>query len=245
MIDPRPGVIAERLSKVKNIVPVSGGKGGIGKSVVSACLSLTLREAGKSVGLLDLDFTSPTLHVLLGMEKGTFPKEDGGILPPEVHGIRFMTMAYFSGNNPAPLRGEDFSNAMVELLAITRWEELDYLIVDMPPGITDATLDTIRLLPNAQTLLATTPSSLALETLRRLVRMLREIPVGIIGLIENMVRHPGAVVRRETEAMGVPYLGSVGFDEGFEEAVGDPRRLLRTEVAASVFRHFAARAQPL
>jgi len=175
------------------------------------------------------------------MEKGTFPKEDKGILPPEVHGIRFMTMAYYSGDKPAPLRGEDFSNAMIELLAITRWEELDYLVVDMPPGITDAALDTIHLLPSAQTLLVTTPSRLAFETLRRLLGLLQAIPVGITGVIENMVRQPGTFVRREVEALSVPFLGSVSFEERLEEAVGDPGRLLKTEVAASVFRHFASR----
>jgi ATP-binding protein involved in chromosome partitioning len=238
VIDPRPGAVAARLAGVRNIIPISGGKGGVGKSVISACLALTLREAGRTVGLLDLDFTSPTIHVLLGMEEGTFPKEDRGILPPEVHGIRFMTMAYYCGSRPAPLRGDDFTNAMIELLAITRWEEMDYLIVDMPPGITDAALDAIRLLKDARTVLVATPSRLACETLRRLTKLLQEIPVGIVGVVENMARRQDPLVRREAAAMGVPFLGSIGFEDGLEEALGDPRRLLKTDVAASIFKHF-------
>jgi ATP-binding protein involved in chromosome partitioning len=228
VIDPRPSVIEERLSGVSRIIPVTGGKGGIGKSVLSSCLALCLRRAGARVGLLDLDFSSPTLHVILGAPKGCFPKEDKGIVPPEVHGLSLMSMSFYSGARPAPLRGVDFSNAMIELLAITRWGSLDFLIVDMPPGITDATLDTLRLMRRAQPMLVTIPSRLALETLRRMVRMFRELGVGMLGAVENMCREPNALVRDEMARLQVGYLCEVRFDPMLEGALGEPERLLET-----------------
>ncbi|MFA5139914.1 MAG: P-loop NTPase [Elusimicrobiota bacterium] len=227
-LDPRPSVIEERLSSIGRIIPVTGGKGGIGKSVMSSCLALCLRKSGAKVGLLDLDFSSPTLHVILGAPKGCFPKEEKGIIPPELHGISFMSMAFYSGDRPAPLRGTDFSNAMIELLAITRWGPLDFLIVDMPPGITDATLDTLRLMKRAQPVLVTIPSRLALETLRRMVRMFQDLRVGTLGAVENMCRDTNPLVREEMARLQVGYLCEVRFDPSLEGALGDPQKLLET-----------------
>jgi ATP-binding protein involved in chromosome partitioning len=241
MMDPRPAVIESRLSRVAAILPVSGGKGGIGKSVVSAGLALSLARSGRKVGLLDLDFSSPTQHVLLGADLGSFPAEDKGILPPRVHGIELMTMAYYSRNRPSPLRGGEFSNALLELLAVTLWGELDVLVVDMPPGLTDASLDVLRLMPRAKPLLVTIPSRLALETLRKVALMLGELRVEVLGGVENMRREPGPLVEDELRALGVPFLGAVPFDAGLEAALGDPERLAGTaamrrlaEIAAKI-----------
>ena len=134
MVDSRLDIIATRLKDVGSIIAVSSGKGGVGKSIVASTLALSLHEKGYSVGFLDLDFTSPASHVILGVE-GLFPEEEYGIVPPVAHGIRYMSITYYSLDKPAPLRGVDVSNSIIELLAITRWEELDYLIIDMPPGI--------------------------------------------------------------------------------------------------------------
>lgn len=228
MTDPRPAVIESRLSGIKTIVPVSGGKGGIGKSVVSAGLALSLARAGRKVGLLDLDFSSPTQHVILGADLGSFPAEDKGVLPPRVHGIELMTMAYYSRNRPSPLRGGDFSSAMLELLAVTLWGELDVLVVDMPPGLTDATLDMLRLMRRAKSLLVTIPSRLALETLRKMALMLGELRVETLGGVENMRREPTPLVEDELRSLGIPCLGSIPFDPGLEAALGDPERLAGT-----------------
>jgi ATP-binding protein involved in chromosome partitioning len=113
--------------------------------MVASALALSLKEKGFSVGLLDLDFTSPSTHVILGVE-GLQPEEEYGIIPPLAHGLRYMSITYYSLDKPAPLRGADVSDAIIELLAITRWGELDHLIIDMPPGLGDATLDMIRLI---------------------------------------------------------------------------------------------------
>ena len=118
-MDPRLNVIDERLLGIKRIIAISGGKGGVGKSSVSSMLSLILKDMGKEVGLIDLDLSGPTDHIILGV-KDVFPEEEKGIIPPRLRGIKFMSIVYFIKENPLPLRGEDFSNAIIELLAITR-----------------------------------------------------------------------------------------------------------------------------
>ena len=144
MVDPRTSVINERLARIGKVVAVSSGKGGVGKSLVAATLALTLVNKGCKVGLFDIDFTSPSTHLILGA-KELQPKEEKGLIPPKVHGLAYMSLVYYSGDNATPLRGVDTSNALIELLAVTQWGKLDFLIIDMPPGIGDAVLDLIRL----------------------------------------------------------------------------------------------------
>jgi ATP-binding protein involved in chromosome partitioning len=121
MADPRPGVIARRLAHVKKVIAVSSGKGGVGKSVIATTLALILSRRGFKVGLLDLDFTSPSTHLILGV--GDFrPEEEKGIIPPMAHGFRYMSIIYYSVDEPAPLRGADISNAIIELFAFSNGE---------------------------------------------------------------------------------------------------------------------------
>ena len=227
MSDPRLAIIEKRLQGVKRVIAVSSGKGGVGKSMIATALALSLRDRGHTVGLLDLDFTSPATHVILGAE-GLYPEEEYGIIPPTTHGLRYMSITYYSVDEPTPLRGMDVSNAIIELLAITRWGELDTLIVDMPPGIGDATLDTLRLIPRIEFMVATTPSRVAFQSVRRLLVLLKDMDVPIIGVVENMVMKPNPYVREQVETLGLPYIGSVAYDEGLEEAIGDPEALQRT-----------------
>ncbi len=230
-MDPRINIIDKRLAGVKRIIAVSGGKGGIGKSLTAAVLALTLSELGHRVGLLDLDLSAPSTHVILGIE-GLYPEEDKGLVPPEIHGIEIMSIVYFSGDNPTPLRGIDISNAMLELLAVTRWGPLDFLIVDTPPGIGDATLDVIRWLKRAEFLVLTTSSKVALETVKKVIRMLRELNVPVIGVIENMRMGGSGLVRRELKE--VPVLGEIGFDDKIEDSIGEVNKLLESDFAASI-----------
>ncbi len=227
MSDPRIEIISKRLEGVGKIIAVSSGKGGVGKSMVASCLALNLKERGHSVGLLDLDFTSPSTHVILGVE-GLFPEEERGIVPPLAQGIRYMSITYYSTDEPTPLRGADVSNAIIELLAITRWGGLDYLVIDMPPGIGDATLDMIRLMDRIDFLVVTTPSRVAFETVRKLLELLTELDVPVMGVVENMVMNPSGYIRDRVEEMSHPYLGRIGFDPGLEGAIGDPDRLMET-----------------
>jgi len=228
MSDPRLAIIESRFQKVDKVIAVSSGKGGVGKSVVATCLALNLRDRGFKVGLLDLDFTSPATHFILGVE-GLYPDEDYGIIPPLAHGLRYMSITHYSLDEPAPLRGEDVSNAIIELLAITRWMELDYLIIDMPPGIGDATLDTIRLLPKLEFVVVTTPSKVAYQSVRRMILLLKELDIPIIGVIENIVMKHSDYVKSDVENLNLDYLGSVDYDEALEASLGDVDSLIETD----------------
>ena len=229
-MDPRANIIDKRLDGIKRIIAVSGGKGGIGKSLTASVLALTLSRLGYRVGLLDLDLSAPSTHVILGIE-GVYPKEEKGIVPPQVHGIEFMSIVYFTGDNPAPLRGIDISNAMLELLAVTRWGSLDFLIVDTPPGIGDATMDVIRWMKRAEFLVMTTPSKVALETVKKVIKMLKELNVPIIGVIENMKMGKSSLVKEELKEFDVPILGEIDFDMKIEDSIGDVNKLLESDFA--------------
>ena len=229
-MDPRLEVIDKRLSGVKRVLAVTGGKGGIGKSLVASTLAMILSQLNYKVGLLDLDFSGPSTDLILGIE-GVYPQEEKGIIPPEIYGIKFMSVIYYAEDNPAPLRGIDISNALVELLAITQWGSLDFLIVDMPPGIGDATLDTIRLMKKAEFLALTIPSKVALGTVKKMLSILQELNLPIIGLLENMRSRKSPSVEEKIIGFGVPYLGAIDFDENLESSLGNGDRLLETAFA--------------
>jgi len=235
MTDPRLEIIGHRLEKIDKIIAVSSGKGGVGKSMVASALALGLKEKGHRVGLLDLDFTSPSTHVILGVE-GLFPEEEYGIIPPLAHGLRYMSITYYSLDKPAPLRGADVSDAIIELLAITRWGELDHLIIDMPPGLGDATLDMIRLIDGIRFLVVTTPSRLAYETVRKLLTLLSRLKVPVVGVVENMVMKPSDYIKKQATEDGAAYLGAIEFDPELEDALGDVDRLSETKFTNSVHR---------
>jgi ATP-binding protein involved in chromosome partitioning len=228
MTDPRIGIIEERLKGVNKIIAVSSGKGGVGKSLIASTLALTLARRDYKVGLFDLDFTSPSTHVILGVE-GLQPKEEKGIIPPQVHGLKYMSIIYYSGEYASPLRGADVSNALIELLAITKWNNLDFLIIDMPPGISDATLDIIRLVKRIKFLMVTTPSRLAFETVRKLIDLLSELRIPIMGVVENMKMKESRFIQQQIEGRGIKFWGDTPFDAELEEAIGDVNKLLATQ----------------
>ena len=227
MLDPRLAAIDARLEGVRRVVAVTGGKGGVGKSFVASALALASANAGHATGILDLDFTSPSDHVILGFPTG-FPTEEFGIDPSDHHGIRCMSIAHFAGDTPAPMRGDDVTNALLELLAITRWKELDLLVIDMPPGLGDAALDALRLLKRAEYVVVAGASRVVLESVRRTVRLMQEVGVPILGVVENMRRNGGDAVASLAAERGLPLLGAVPFDDDLEDAHGAPDRLATT-----------------
>jgi ATP-binding protein involved in chromosome partitioning len=233
MVDPRIGIIDERMKGIDRIIAVSSGKGGVGKSLVASTLALVLAKKNCKVGLFDLDFTSPSTHVILGIED-VKPKEDKGIVPPLVNCMEYMSIVYYSGEKASPLRGADVSNALIELFSIVRWGKLDFLVIDMPPGIGDATLDLIRLIKNIEFLIVTTPSQLAFETVRKLVSLLKEQRISVRGLIENMKMNDSSVIQQETQKLGVKFLGQIPYDAEVEEAIGNTDELSGTIFAKKV-----------
>jgi ATP-binding protein involved in chromosome partitioning len=234
LTDPRTSIINERLAKIGRIVAVSSGKGGVGKSMVATALALSLAKKGCRVGLFDLDFTGPSTHIILGTPSNLQPKEDKGIVPPTFEGLTYMSLVYFVGDNPSPLRGADVSNALIELLSVTQWGELDFLVIDMPPGIGDAVLDLVRLVARIEFLIITTPSLLAFEVVKKQVSLLCELKMPIIGVVENMKMDKGNSVEVETRKLGLRYLGEIPYDPQVEVAIGNPTKLLDTAVGKAM-----------
>ena len=229
-MDPRTTVINERLKRVSRIIAVSSGKGGVGKSLMSTTLALALARRGCKVGLFDLDFTSPSTHLILGV-KDAQPKEEKGLVPPVVKGLAYMSLIYFSRDQAVPLRGADVSNALIELLSVTQWGELDFLIIDMPPGIGDAVLDLVRLVERIEFLIVTTSSRLAFETVKKQVHLLQDLKVPIIGVVENMKTDSTKGIQQGTEKLGVKFLAGIPYEPKVEEAIGDVTKLLDTTLA--------------
>jgi ATP-binding protein involved in chromosome partitioning len=233
MLDPRTNIISQRLATINRIIAVSSGKGGVGKSMVSTTLALSIAKQGFKVGLFDLDFTSPSTHIILGA-KNLHPTEEKGLIPPKTSEIEFMSIVYFSGDNPAPLRGADVTNALIELLAVTQWGKLDYLIIDTPPGIGDIILDLLRLIGNLEFLIVTTPSMLAFETVKKQVNLLCTQKARFIGVVENMKQTKYSLIQQETEKLGLQYLGEIPFDPKIEAAIGKPNELLGTSMGKKI-----------
>ena len=233
-IDPRVKGIEGRLEKVKRIIPVVSGKGGVGKSLVSTTLALALAEKGYKVGLLDLDFHGASDHVILGFEPKEFPEEEYGVIPPMVHGVKFMSIVYYSEDKPTPMRGMEISDALIELLAITRWDELDYLIIDMPPGLGDQFLDVMRFLKKGEFIVVATPSKLAINVVRKLIEVLREREYKILGIVENLKLDEEKDIKRLAEEFGTTYLTGIPLYQDLEAKIGNPKELLKTDFAEKI-----------
>jgi ATP-binding protein involved in chromosome partitioning len=227
-MESRTSVIEKRLHNIKRIIAVASGKGGVGKSMVASTLALHLAKKGHIVGLLDLDLYGPSSHIILGV-KDVFPTEEKGIVPPVVHGIRFLSIVYFTEDKPSPFRGIDISNIIIELLAITQWGSLDYLIIDMPPGLGEETLDVIHYIKKSEFLVVTTPSKVAMGTVSKLLKILKELNKPILGVLENMTMTTSSSIQQSVTNMKIPYIGSIPFDEELENAIGDGECLLQTK----------------
>jgi len=232
IMDPRVEGIRTMLCNVRTIIPVVSGKGGVGKSLISTTMALLFSKRGVKVGLLDLDFHGACDHIILGANIEKFPEEDKGVIPPEVHGIKFMTIVYYSKEMPVPLRGEEITDAIVELLAITRWGDLDVLVIDMPPGLGDTFLDTIKLFERGKYVIVTTTSPLSVSVVKRLVTVLKEQNLEILGLVENM-REESAnkIAKLLAEDLGINYLGSIGYYPEVDSLLGYPDKILSSRFA--------------
>jgi len=185
------------LQQVRNIIAVASGKGGVGKSTTAVNLALALRDEGASVGILDADIYGPSVGRMLGVKEGQRP---GSLKTPdsphpffrplEALGLASNSMAYLvTENTPMVWRGPMASGALLQLLEQTWWGELDYLIVDMPPGTGDVQLTLSQKVPLAGSLIITTPQDLALQDARKGIEMFRKVRVPVLGIVENMSLH--------------------------------------------------------
>ncbi len=217
MLDPRVAAVEKKFEEIGLIVPVVSGKGGVGKTVFSTALALVLSEKRKT-GLLDLDLWGASDHVLLNLNNLGLPEEDRGILPIKVNSLSFMSVVFFSQDQPLPIRGSEYTDAFLELMTATRWDDIEALVLDMPPGMGDPLLDLLKFVRRGSFIIIATPSKLAHGVVRRTVKLLKEQRLRIAGLVENMARGEERLRQLATEEK-IPYLGSIPFFEDFEEQI--------------------------
>jgi len=180
------------LDSVKNIIAVASGKGGVGKSTTSANLALALAQEGVRVGILDADIYGPSMGMMLGIPEGQRPETEEGkyFVPIEAHGIQVMSMAFLVDNNtPMVWRGPKVSGALLQLTTQSLWDNLDYLIIDMPPGTGDIQLTLAQKVPVSGSVIVTTPQDIALLDCKKGIEMFRKVDINVLGVIENMSVH--------------------------------------------------------
>ena len=184
---PPPDQPRDVLPKVRHVIAVGAGKGGVGKSTISTLLAIGLARAGAAVGLLDGDIYGPSLGTMLGLDDLDPMGKGNTLVPFDVHGIKSMTIAKLvDPEKPMIWRGPMAHKAFSQLLLQTDWGELDYLIVDLPPGTGDVPLSLAQALPLAGAVIVCTPQRVAQDDARRAVRMFGELGVPVVGLVENM-----------------------------------------------------------
>jgi ATP-binding protein involved in chromosome partitioning len=172
---------------VKNIIAVASGKGGVGKSTVCVNLALALQKRGATVGLLDADIYGPSLHILLGVKDRPTPGTTKEIAPVEHDGLRLMSLGFLTGpDTPVIWRGPIVTGVVKKFLEEVEWGELDYLMIDLPPGTGDAQLTLVQTVPLTGAIIVTTPSEIALVDAEKGLRMFEEVKVPVIGIVENM-----------------------------------------------------------
>jgi len=180
------------LDTVKNIIAVASGKGGVGKSTMAVNLALALAAEGARVGILDADIYGPSIGMMLGFPDGSRPgiREEKYFVPLERHGLQAISMAFLtSEETPLVWRGPMVSGALKQLLTQTCWDDLDYLVVDMPPGTGDIQLTLSQTAPVSGSIIVTTPQDIALLDCKKGIEMFRKVDIPVFGVIENMSTH--------------------------------------------------------
>ena len=179
------------LPNVRNIIAVASGKGGVGKSTTAVNLALALAEQGASVGILDADIYGPSIPLMLGVQDAQPTSDDGQSLNPlAAHGVQVMSIGFLiEADQPMVWRGPMVTQALNQMLQQTRWSDLDYLIVDMPPGTGDIQLTLSQQVPVSGSVIVTTPQDIALLDARKGLQMFRKVSVPVLGIVENMSTH--------------------------------------------------------
>src|SRR5947209_4597059 len=210
---------------VKNLVAVASGKGGVGKTTVAVNLALALEKLGHKVGLLDADVYGPNVPIMLGTTKEPQGTADRHIIPVESQGLKVISMGLLNpGDKPMIWRGPMLHSVITQFLRSVEWGELDYLIIDLPPGTGDVQLTLIQTVAVTGAVVVTTPSIVALADVRKAIQMFRQVNVEVLGVVENMSTfacpHCGKAVdifghgegSKTALAYGVPVLGEVEID---------------------------------
>jgi ATP-binding protein involved in chromosome partitioning len=213
------------LANVKNILVVASGKGGVGKSTVAANLALALQAEGAKVGVLDADIYGPSQPRMLGISGKPQSPDGKSIIAMTAHGLQAMSIGFLvDQDTPMIWRGPMVTQAMMQLLNDTRWEMLDYLVIDLPPGTGDIQLTLSQKVPVAGAIIVTTPQDIALLDARKALKMFEKVEVPVLGIVENMSTHVCSHCGHEEHIFGagggeamaeqyaVPFLGSLPLD---------------------------------
>tara|TARA_B100000809_G_scaffold265645_1_gene325116 strand:- start:1710 stop:2537 length:828 start_codon:yes stop_codon:yes gene_type:complete len=201
MSDTRP----EGLQKIKHIVAIASGKGGVGKSTTTVNVALAMAKAGFKVGVLDADIYGPSQGLMLGIAEGSHPEtmEEKWFVPIQAHGVSVMSMAFLvDANSPMVWRGPMAAGALQQMLLQTNWGELDYLFVDMPPGTGDIQLTLCQKAQVSGAVIVTTPQDLALLDARKGIEMFNKVKVPVLGIVENMSTHVCSQCNHEEAIFG-------------------------------------------
>jgi ATP-binding protein involved in chromosome partitioning len=226
--------LKERMGKIKHKIMVLSGKGGVGKSTVAANVAIALAMEGRQVGLLDVDFHGPSIPKLLGLEGQQFGTDGQDIIPVDFGtGIKVMSLGFLLPNQDTAViwRGPVKMGAIKQLLSDVRWGDLDYLVIDFPPGTGDEALSVAQLLPDCDgAVIVTTPQDIALSDVRKSIDFCRQLKIRVIGVIENMsglvCPHCNTVIdvfkqgggEIMANEMGVPFLGRIPIEPQIVEA---------------------------
>ena len=252
------------LPKVKNIIAVVSGKGGVGKSTIAANLALALSEGGASVGLMDADIYGPSVPIMFGV-RGERPKMmdlngKGVIVPLERYGIKLMSIGLLvDEKNAVVWRGPMVSSAIKQFVSDVNWGELDYLVIDMPPGTGDIHLTLVQTVPVTGVIVVTTPQDVALADAKKGIAMFgqAQLKVPVIGLVENMSYFTPAELpenkyyifgkdggKRLAQEYDIPFLGQVPLVQNIREGgdIGVPAMISDDEISKKAFSEFASNA---
>jgi len=213
------------IAGVKNLIAVASGKGAVGKTTVAVNLAIALKNLGAKVGLLDADVYGPNVPVMLGTNEQPRAIDERTMIPVEAYGVKMISMGLLNpGDKPLIWRGPMLHSVIQQFLRSVQWGELDYLIVDLPPGTGDVQLTLIQSVALTGTVIVTTPSIVSLADVRKAVEMFRQVHVEILGVVENMsyfdCPHCQGHIdvfghgegQRMAQVFGVPFLGEIEID---------------------------------
>jgi len=213
------------LPGVNSIIAVGSGKGGVGKTTIAVNLAIALARMGNKVGLLDADVYGPNVPLMLGSSEAPNVVGENHLLPPERYGLKVISVGFLSpGDKPLVWRGPMLHSVIRQFLGQVEWGQLDYLVVDLPPGTGDVVISLVQTVPLTGAVVVTTPSEVSLQDARKAIEMFRQVKVDILGIVENMsyficphCHHEIDVFskgggQRTAQQFSVPFLGSIELD---------------------------------
>lgn len=246
----RSSVEGESFPWVKHVVAVGSGKGGVGKSTVAVNLAVALAREGASVGLLDADVYGPDIPMMMGIEEAP-PIMRGRLVPAERYGVQVLSLGFYvPRDEPVIWRGPLIHKTMNQFFRETEWGDLDYLIVDLPPGTGDAPLSLVQLVPLSSAVVVTTPQHAAVRVAMKALQMYQKMHVSVLGIVENMSYFvcPRCGTRaeifsygmgeEEARKLGIPFLGRIPIDTDVQAGGDSGTPLVVADLGSPTARSF-------